>query len=264
MNYTLRFVPLSPSHRIAGVGMAGNIMIVTNELLTINDDDNVWVNMCDYETICGINKEESLWGKFFSQVDKPNLSTNIDLISRPSYIDYKAKYNLNTILMAKCKEKFFKHFQLNDEIKDSVDTFYEDNIKGIETLGCQIRLGDMVNNHNTSTVDDYLIRIKTILNDNPNIKQIFVATDDNKAIKTLEENLNIPVIYQKNIYRTSSNDPYTRLYDARSEHNYRLCKEVIMDIFTLTKCNYFLRAHTSSVSIITTMFSEHLKKIYFM
>jgi hypothetical protein len=264
MNYTLRFVPLSPSHRIAGVGMAGNIMIITNELLTINDDDNVWVNMCDYETICGINKDESLWGKFFSQVDKPNTSTNIDLISRPAHIDYKAKYGLNTELMIKCKERFFKHFQLNEEIKDSVNTFYENNIKGIETLGCQIRLGDMVNNHNTSTVTDYLARIKTILNDKPNIKQLFIATDDDKAIRTLEANLNIPIKYQKNIYRTSSNDPYTRLYNNRPDHNFNLCKEVIMDIFLLTKCDYFLRAHTSSVSIITTMFSENLKEIYFI
>lgn len=264
MNYRLRFVPLSPNHKIAGVGMAGNMMIVTNELLMINDDDNVWVDMCDYETICGINKDESLWGRFFSQIPKPENATLIDLVSRQPIIIYNEKYSIDSPLMVMSKEKFFKHFSLKKEIYDEIELFFNNFLISKKTLGCQIRLGDMVNNHNTSKIDHYIKRIKDILHENSDIDQIFVATDDNKGIHFLEDSLNIPILYQKDIYRTSSDNPYTRLYDEREEHNYRLCKEVIKDIFLLSKCDYFLRAHTSSVSLMATMFSENIKKIYFV
>ncbi len=264
MNYQLRFVHLSPSHRIAGVGMAGNLMIVVNELLMLKDDDTVWVNMCDYETIAGVNKNESLWSEFFNQFDMSDDSTTIDLINRPPNIDYKGRYQIDTPIMVKGKERFFKHFSLTDGMTTDINNFYDNNIKGKETLGCQIRLGDMVNNHRTSDIEEYLAKIKLILEENPNIEQIFLATDDDKAINILENNLDVKIIYQKEIYRTSSNDPYTRLYDDRTNHNIKLCKEVIMDIFILTKCDYFLRADTSSVSLMTTMFSEHIKKLYFV
>ena len=36
MNYILKFVPFNDSTKFAGVGMAGNIMIILNELLSIN------------------------------------------------------------------------------------------------------------------------------------------------------------------------------------------------------------------------------------
>jgi hypothetical protein len=264
MNYILRFVPLSPNHKIAGVGMAGNIMIVANELLSLKDGDSVWVDMRDYETICGVNKEKSLWGNFFNQIEMPETATKIDLKSRPAHINYYGRYTPNSPIMVKSKEKFFKHFSINDEVKTDISDFYKNNIEGKVTLGCQIRLGDMVNNHMTASLDKYLNRIITILNNNTEIKQVFISTDDEKSIKYLDGKLDVPIVYQKNIYRSSSNDPYERLYDKRDDHNYKLCKEVIIDTFILTKCDYFLRADISSVSIITTMFSENIKEIFFL
>ena len=264
MNYILRFVPLSPNHKIAGVGMAGNIMIIANELLLLNNDDNVWVDMCDYETICGVDTENSLWELFFNQIDKPTIATKIDLKNRPSNINYYGKYTPESPIMIKSKERFFKHFSINEVIKTDIDNFYNNNIKGKVTLGCQIRLGDMINNHMTASLDKYLNRIITILNNNKEIEQVFISTDDEKSIKYLDGKLGVPIVYQKNIYRTSSNDPYERLYDKRDDHNYKLCKEVIIDTFILTKCDYFLRADISSVSIITTMFSENIKEIFFL
>ena len=52
MDYVLKFVPLINGQPLAGVGMAGNIMIIVNELLLLTDDDNVWVEM-GTDSVCG-------------------------------------------------------------------------------------------------------------------------------------------------------------------------------------------------------------------
>ena len=72
----------------------------------------------------------------------------------------------------------------------------------------------------------------------------------------------IPILYQKNIYRTSSESPYERLNSERENHGYNLCREVLIDMLLLSKCDYFLRSKISAVSLITTILSENIKKIY--
>jgi hypothetical protein len=263
MNYILKFVPFDNTTKFAGVGMAGNIMIIINELLGI--EGNVYVDMSGYENICGPKSDSNNWNLYFDQIEKPIENTLIELRPpRPNRLNYYHNYlNTDDVIIAS-KEAFFKHFKLNDEIETKINNFYETHIKDIETLSCQIRLGDMVNNHNTASLDVYLIRIKNILNENPSIKQIFLATDDQNAIDYLEKYLEIPILYQKNIYRTSSNNPFERVVNERENHNHFLCKEVIIDIFLLGKCDYFLRADVSSVSIVATILSDKIKKMYFL
>jgi hypothetical protein len=265
MSYILKFVPFNDSTKFAGVGMAGNIMIILNELLSISNDSSVYVEINDYENICGSEKDINHWSLYFEQIDRPSESTIIEIKPpRPNNIDYKTNYNNNDDIMIKSNESFFKHFKLNSKIEDKINKFYDSFIKGVETLSCQIRLGDMVTNHGTSTIDIYLNRIKNILIENPTIKQIFLATDDENAITYLQENLEIPILYQTDVYRTSSNNPFERVYNERENHNYNLCEEVIIDIFLLGKCDYFLRADVSSVSIVATAFADKITRMYYM
>ena len=263
MDYVLKFVSLINGQPLAGVGMAGNIMIIVNELLLLTDDDNVWVEM-GTDSVCG----DGSWYSYFTRLDD-NLPTSDKVLielkpPRPPIVKYNGNYKHSDGLMVKSREVFFKRFKLIDELNDEIDAFYESKIKGVETLGCQIRLGDMKNTGLESPIEDYINKIKEIIEINPTIKQIFIATDDNSTIEHINNTnpFNIPVIYQNDIYRTSSMDPYERIKNDRNNHNINLCNEVVKDVFLLTKCDYFLRAKTSAVSIVTTMFSERIKETY--
>lgn len=265
MNYNLKFVPLFAESPISGVGMAGNMLIVINELLLINENDNVWVDMGTYKSICYDNLDytNNAWEYYFKQKQKFIDYQEILLQPpRPAMIDYNHPYSVTDNLMIKSKELFYNHFQIKEDILTEVNDFYELNFKNKITLGCQIRLGDMVKTHSVPNVDGYWNRILEIIKEHPEIEQIFLATDDDEAIVYLNERTPLPIIYQKNIYRTSSELPYERLNSERENHRHNLCREVLIDMLLLSKCDYFLRSKISAVSLITTILSEKIKKIF--
>ena len=265
MNYNLKFVPLFDGYPISGAGMAGNIMIIINELLIMNENDRAWVDMGSYKSICYDNLDytDNAWEYYFTQNEKFNDGYEILLKPpRPAMLDYKHHYSQFDPIMIKSKELFYNNFKIKDDILEEVNGFYELNLKGKITLGCQIRLGDMAKTHDVTNIDGYWNKILEILEEEPQIEQIFLATDDDEAIDYLAKKTTLPIIYQKNIYRTSSELPYERLNSQRENHGYNLCKEVLVDILLLTKCDYFLRAKLSAVSSVTTVLSENIKKIY--
>ena len=56
--------------------------------------------------------------------------------------------------------------------------------------------------------------------------------------------------------------PYDRFVGNREQHRYILGIECIQEIFTLSKCDYMLKADLSSISIIASILSENIKQIY--
>jgi hypothetical protein len=265
MNYNLKFVPLFPESSISGVGMAGNMLIVINELLVMDVSDRAWVDMGSYKSVChdNLGHTNNAWEYYFIQNEKFIDGNEILLKApRPAMIDYEHPYLQTDEIMVKSKELFYKNFKIKEDILNEVNEFYEINFKNKITLGCQIRLGDMVKTHNVPNIEGYWNKILNILNDNPQIEQIFLATDDDESIDFLSKKSTVPIIYQKNIYRTSSESPYERLNSERENHNYNLCREVLVDMLLLSKCDYFLRSKISAVSLITTILSENIKKIY--
>lgn len=49
---------------------------------------------------------------------------------------------------------------------------------------------------------------------------------------------------------------------ASEQHRYKLGVECLQEIFTLSKCDYLLKAHTSAISIVTVILAENLKKVF--
>lgn len=265
MNYNLKFVPLFPESPISGVGMAGNMLIVINELLIMNEGDKAWVDMGSYKSICYDNLDytNNAWEYYFTQNEKFVDGKEILLKPpRPAIINYNHPYSQSDSLILKSKKLFYDNFKVKDDILDEVNQFYETNLKNKTTLGCQIRLGDMVKTHDVPNIDGYWNKILDILKEEPQIEQIFLATDDDEAIEYLTKKTSIPIVYQKNIYRTSSESPNERLNSDRENHGHNLCREVLIDMLLLSKCDYFLRSKISAVSLITTILSENIKKIY--
>ena len=271
MKYNLKFVKQSKEHKFAGVGFAGNIFIILNSLMYIKENDDLHVDMETNECCCSDETQtlfdtKNCWEFYFNQTTKDFISSEFD-----SLLDAKIYYNSSDFFMypekfLELKNKFWKNFVLKEDIKNEIDSFYENNILGKKTLGVQVRLTDMKHYHNVSPVEKYINKINEILLLNPEIEQIFLSTDDFEVINHLKSKINKKIIYYENMFRATKDEPHLHPYDRfnseRPMHKYLLGLECCQEIFTLTKCDYMLKADVSAISIVASILSENIKKIY--
>lgn len=273
MNYKLKFIKISPQHEFAGVGFAGNIFITLNALTHTTINDKMYVDMETNECVCTENNfnlfdTKNCWEYYFEQIEKTSLSNVIEF---DSLISANINYEDRDMFMypenfVDLKNKFYNSFKLKSYLKDLIDDYYLNNIKDKITLGVQVRLTDMKHYHNVSPLESYIKKIKDVLRFHPEIEQIFLATDDGKIIERLISEINIPIIFYKDMFRADENNlhlhPYDRFVSERKNHKYMLGVECIQEIFTLSKCDFLLKADVSSVSIIASILSENIKKVY--
>lgn len=273
MKYNLQFIKISPNHQIAGVGFAGNIFIVLNSLTNLSLDDELYVDMETHECITtqkDIMLHDTLnsWEYYFNQTEKSNSDTiNIDSLGSGKLIYNNRHDFLETSKFNDLKNLFFKNFKIKNYISDSIEEFHRNFLQDKVTLGVQIRLTDMMNYHNVSSTEKYIKKIESILEEAPEINQIFISTDDWEVIELVEKHISrVKIIYHKNMFRADKLnkhlEPYDRLNGERELHRYKLGIECMEEIFTLTKCDYLLQADISSISIVSTILSENIKKVY--
>ena len=271
MKHKLEFVKISNEHLFAGVGFGGNIFIVLNSLTNISDDDLLVVDMETNECVCSQPdldnyNTNNCWEYYFNQATiGPNEPFNKTNSLAPGKIGYGDTF-LYPENFTELKNKFYKSFQLKQYIVDSLNEFYIENMRDKITLGVQVRLTDMKKHHGVSGLNSYIKRINEILQINPEIDQVFLSTDDNEAINTIKQSLNKKVIYYEDMFRADNSNPHTDPYDrynsTREYHKYKLALEGILEIFTLTKCDYMLKADVSALSMVATILSENIKKVY--
>jgi hypothetical protein len=273
MKHKLEFVKISNQHLFAGVGFGGNIFIVLNALTNISNDDLLVVDMETNECVCTQPNlkdynTNNCWEYYFNQskidINEPFNRTN-SLV--PGKIGYG---NGDTFLypenFTELKNKFYKSFQLKPYVNDLLNDFYIKNLKNKINLGVQVRLTDMKKHHSVSGLDSYVERINEILKLHPEIEQIFVSTDDNEVISVLKNSLSKKIVYYDDMFRADNSNPHTDPYDrynsSREYHKYKLALEGILEIFTLSKCDYMLKADVSALSMVATILSENIKKVY--
>lgn len=273
MKYNLQFIKISPEHQFAGVGFAGNIFITLNALTHTNLDNKLRVDMETNECVCTetgpmIHDTNNCWEYYFEQT---KINEGEDFINMDSLISANINYEDREMFMypqnfIELKNKFYNSFQLKPYLKELIQDYYVNNIKGKITLGVQVRLTDMKHYHNVSSIDKYVNKINQILVERPEIEQIFLSTDDGAIIKNIKEGVKIPILYYEDMFRADEQNPHLHPYDRfighREQHKYKLGIECIQEIFTLAKCDYLLKADVSSVSIIASILAENIKQVY--
>tara|TARA_R110002126_G_scaffold208497_1_gene355350 strand:+ start:114 stop:944 length:831 start_codon:yes stop_codon:yes gene_type:complete len=274
MNYKLIFTKISPSNPIAGVGFAGNIFMVLSSLTCLESQDKLIVDMETNECICSepntlLHNTKNSWEYYFDQYQPhpEELCVSKTIFELRGSLTYDNNYSFkNPAKYVHLKETFYRLFSIKPLLNQIINEYYTNNMKDKITLGVQVRLSDMQYLQDIAGIEKYVEKIKTILKNNTKIEQLFIATDDSDAINTVSESVSIPVIYHKDMYRTNKQkpdlDPYDRLYAERELHRYKLGEECMKEIFCLTKCDYFLMADKSSISIVATMLSENIKEVY--
>lgn len=257
-----------------GVGFAGNILIILN-MLYFYQNNNIYIDM--------FTKGKSIVHDISYSLDF-NLNNSFDY-----YFDQKCNINSNlipfkhnnVILQYNCielsdinkiiKDLFYANYSLKENLLNEINLFYENNFKNFIILGINIRLTDMVYHHNTNNIDYFLEKTNQILN-NIKIDKIFIATDNMEAINIFINTFkNVEILYQKNICReniiNSIRGPHERIntdnitINNRKYHNYLTGKEVLIDIFLLTKCNYLIKSK-SSVSYVAIVLNENIKQVF--
>ena len=267
MDKILQFQKVSSAHKFAGVGMGGNIFITLNSLLASKKDDNLYVDMETNSCVCtedDFNKfnTNNCWEYYYDQMAKPDTDNIVTNKSENAFLNYN---KVPLVDYSDLQYRFNNNFKLKDYLQSELDSYYNNNLKDKITLGVQIRLTDMLQHHNVSPLSKYLIRIQEILNKNPNIEQLFIATDDHRAIEEVKKHISIPIIYHE-AFRASDDDPQTDEYDRmrnnREFHKYNLSKECIKEIYTLSMCNFLLRADVSAISNVATLLSTKINTLY--
>jgi len=274
MQYKLVFIKTHPSHLIAGIGVGGNVMMVMSMISNMTDSDSLYVDMETNEVIWTQNKLFSdlnnAWEYYFTQ--KPlDPAKPIKTLSVQETGNINFRYEDDSIgedlsLYTPWKNRFYSNFSLRPALQNSVNDYYDVYIKDKVTLGVQIRLTDQKYHNHTKGLDVSITKMRQILSENPDIEQIFLATDDETIIPRVTNSVPLPVIYQEGIYRANEYDrqlnPYDRMEATRKNHRYLLGFECLQDIFTLTKCNYLLKADKSAISIVACLLAENIKKVY--
>jgi hypothetical protein len=277
MQYKLIFVHASPEHRVAGVGMGGNVMIVFSMLSNITDEDSLYVDMETNECVCTeknrmVDGTKNGWEYYFMQ---NALNPEKEIVTKTSQTTGAVNFNYEDKTIGKdlslfipWKNRFYKNFQPKPIIRFYVESYYEDYFKEKVTLGIQIRLTDQIHHHHTKTVEESISRAKEILKKHPSIDQVFLATDDSLVIPLVEKELSVPVIYHKKMFRADETNRLIGLYDklvyVREMHRYQTSLECLWDLFTLTKCDYLLKADRSAISIAACLLAENIKKVYWI
>jgi hypothetical protein len=271
VKYNLKFVKQTKDQKFAGVGFAGNIFIILNSLMYITENDELHVDMETNECCCSDETQtlfntKNCWEFYFNQTTKDSISSEIDSLLRPRIYYNNSGFFMHPEKFIELKNKFWKNFELKEGIKNEIESFHENNILGKKTLGVQVRLTDMKHYHNVSPIEKYIDKINEILSSNPEIEQIFLSTDDSEVIDYLENKINKKIIYYKNMFRATKDDPHLHPYDRfnskRPVHKYLLGVECCQEIFTLAKCDYMLKADVSSISIVAIILSQNIKKVY--
>jgi hypothetical protein len=272
MNHRLKFVKISPDHGVAGVGFGGNIFIVLNTLSFVGDSERLYVDMSN-DCICNekdayLYDTNNCWEYYFEQIKlKDNEIVNeMDSLIRGNLVYEDRDAYLYPDNFLELKKKFNDNFKLKPYLSTIIEDFYNKNIKDKLTLGVHIRLTDMRYNFNTASFESYVQRINQILTDKPEIEQIFIASDDSLAISRLEKLVNVPVISHVGMFRADTDSPHNygdeRLDSNRDLHRYNIGLECVKEIFTLSKCDYLLKADLSSLSIVASILNENNKQIY--
>jgi hypothetical protein len=274
MQYKLLFIKTHPSHKIAGVGMGGCVMMVFSMLSNMTNDDTLYVDMETEECMCTdptIDIKNG-WEYYFTQrIPDPAKEIITRTIQETGKINFR--YDDKTIgqdltLYSTWRNRFYNNFQIKPNLQSLIDYSYSNLLNGKITLGVQIRLTDQVYHHKTKGVTESISKVRDILRDNPSIEQIFLATDDSLIIPIVEESLPLPVVYHEGIFRADKTnrllDPHDKLYCDRPMHRYLMSLECLWDIFTLTKCDYLLKADVSAMSIVACLLAENIKKVYWL
>lgn len=248
------------------------------------------VDMKNYPTLyseeTAVGGVDNAWNYYFQDIDKVTLE---EAYVSGKYVLGRDKY------LAKYAEKFCmpvyrfptekairyyapiieKNMRLREDLKAEYDADWGKKVDKTEhVLGIHIRGTDMKNNLGhpmPASVKDYLAQTYQILEHNPEITKVFLATDENNVKEQYEKE------FQNSRWTLFMNDAFrvwdrgekrktgvheTKVENPRPNHKYLMGREVLQDAWFLYKCEYLICGYSNitDVAIIYLKSNDYLKK----
>lgn len=169
-----------------------------------------------------------------------------------------------------------KYIVIKQHIKDYVESFYEQYMKGYVCIGVHVRYASI---HACETpqghpsLDVYCAEINKLLAFHHDKKiKIFLASDSNEVINYFKKIYAEKLVYIDTYRASGAEDPglmYERSWYWQTHQSewhtakpgYKGGFGVLVDCLLLSKCDYFIHV-TSNVSSFVTFFNPHIKSIY--
>jgi len=150
-----------------------------------------------------------------------------------------------------------KYVRLKSHVQKKIDTFYDNNFKGIQTIGIHLRGTDKkteIKPVDCRRIFDAANRLAQTIGK----CQFFIATDEYQFVQEAKKFLQGKVVLY-DAYRSTDGKPI----HIRKPSPYQLGEEVLVEAYLLSRCNYFL--HTcSNVSISVCMINPALVNYLFV
>jgi len=230
--------------------------------------------------------KDNVWEYFFEQPSNYNLNnipndSSIIIGKNSFYINLDdaitnkeiPESNLTTIekQIIEKKEEHKKYIKFNAETQQYLDENFSKIIgSGNDVLGVLCRgtdylkkkpIGEQIQPNPNTT----LAKTKEVLKKYPEIKRIYLATEDNDIYQMFKKefgNILIENTQYKYSYRGIENDFLSNIKVDRQNHNYTLAKEYILSIHFLSKCKYFIGGRTTGTKWAWILSDNNWKYFY--
>lgn len=161
-------------------------------------------------------------------------------------------------------KKISSTFKFQDFILDKVNTFVNENYINKNTLGVHLRLTDMNIYHpsyGVITIDNYISKIKEYLESNKEIKNIFLASDNEESINIIKEKIpNYPIIWNSDSYRVKNIVDDNFQFQVDNLNNPDFYQKNVIEALILSKCGILIH-RISDFANFSILFSESFKDI---
>ena len=202
-----------------------------------------------------VNGTDNVWEYYFKQ---PSEYEYDDVKCSRAVVNYRSDkfeqaypflakngYEFSEEFYEKMGETYRRHIHLQDNVCQDLEKQISGLLMDKKTLGVQIRMGDMMlapNGHPVMpTLDEYVLEIRKVLDDSEhNFEQIYLATDDTRAIDRLEQEFPGKIVYYDDVSRVSGTYSAYNIPTTRENHRYLCGIEVLRDMLTLAKCDGLL------------------------
>ncbi len=156
-----------------------------------------------------------------------------------------------------------KYIRFRKDIEKELITDVKRVLDGKKTLGIHFRGTDRVVNPNghpkSLTVEDYISLIKHLVS-KQNYEQVFLATDDDNALKEFRKSIE-GLRYYEDVFRTSGDVAIHFTKVDRANNGYLCGLEILKDTYTLACCDGLV-AGISQVSIFARIMKASMGDSY--
>lgn len=231
-----------------------------------------WGDQSPYYEKDGVDGCTNVWEYYFEQVSgltKDDVDQSYAVIPMKQWISVKEDVRNDGYIVDERYVKVLgsivsKYIRIRKNVEEQMKHDIEQLFQGKKTLGVQIRMGSMLlapDGHPiVPTLNEYISEIHRAMEEG-SFEQIFLASDDKRAVAAIIEEFGTQVVCYNDVARVESCTEAMLQDNPREKHNFRCGLEVLRDVCTLAQADGLVAGY-SQVSIGARIFKSSRNEKY--